>query len=178
MGTSTYLIGIGGNQRTKHGGPRAVIAHALRGFVSSCEKNSGKQSHKVTKKEERLIAHSRIVESQPLGPGLRRYGNAVALIESNHSPLKLLKALKRIERAYGRRPGRRWGDRPLDLDIIGWSGGIWVSPGLTIPHPAFRARRFVLEPLVEVASGWRDPVTRLTARQLLTQINKKKPRNH
>ena len=115
---------------------------------------------------------SRIVETTPLGHGLRRYGNAVALIETDLDPPTLLARLKAIERAHGRRPGRRWGDRPLDLDIIGWSGGIWASRTLSIPHPAFRTRRFVLAPLVEIAPDWRDPVTHLTARQLLARLNK------
>ena len=94
------------------------------------------------------------------------------MIESKHTPDTLLKKLKKIERAVGRRPGRRWGDRPLDLDIIAWSGGIWGSSALTIPHPEFRKRRFVLAPLCEIAPDWRDPVTHLTARQLLARLDK------
>ena len=112
----------------------------------------------------------------PLGPGKRRYANAVALIETDLDPPALLAHLKAIEHAHGRRPGRRWGDRPLDLDIIGWSGGIWASRTLSIPHPAFRQRRFVLAPLVEIAPGWRDPVTNLTARQLLARLDRRRPR--
>lgn len=111
-----------------------------------------------------------------MGPGTRSYANAVALIESDLDPPALLAHLKSIERAHGRRPGRRWGDRVLDLDIIGWSGGIWASPGLAIPHPAFRDRRFVLAPLVEIAADWRDPVTHLTARQLLARLDRKRRR--
>ena len=115
---------------------------------------------------------SKISESRPIGPGTRSYANAVVMIESKHKPDALLKKLKQLERAHGRRPGRRWGDRPLDLDIVAWSGGIWASPGLTIPHPEFRKRRFVLAPLVEIAPDWRDPVTHLTARQLRARLDK------
>jgi 2-amino-4-hydroxy-6-hydroxymethyldihydropteridine diphosphokinase len=122
------------------------------------------------------VARSRIIESSPIGPGKRRYANAVALLESKLSPPELLVALKQIERAYGRRPGKRWGDRPLDLDIITWSGGIWASPGLTIPHTEFRKRRFVLAPLSEIAPDWRDPVTNLTTRQLLARLDQKRPK--
>ncbi len=117
-----------------------------------------------------------MIETAPLGPSTRSYANAVALIYTDLDPPALLAHLKSIERAYGRRTGRRWGDRPLDLDIIGWSGGIWASRGLSIPHPAFRTRRFVLAPLVEIAPDWRDPVTRLTARQLLVRLDRKRPR--
>ena len=117
------------------------------------------------------------MQSRPIGPGTRTYANAIALIESKHAPDALLKKLKKMERKAGRRPGRRWGDRPLDLDIIAWSGGIWASPGktkdsLAIPHPEFRKRRFVLAPLCEIASDWRDPVTHLTARHLLARLDK------
>jgi 2-amino-4-hydroxy-6-hydroxymethyldihydropteridine diphosphokinase len=122
------------------------------------------------------LAHSRIVQSRPIGPGTRTYANAVALIESKHAPDALLKKLKKMERRAGRRAGRRWGDRPLDLDIIAWSGGIWASPELTIPHPEFRNRRFVLVPLCEIAPDWRDPVTHLTARHLLARLDRKRPK--
>ena len=123
-----------------------------------------------------MLAASRVHVSRPIGPGTRRYANAVALFESDLAPPELLAELKRMECKAGRRPGRRWGDRPLDLDIITWSGGIWTSPGLTIPHPEFRKRRFVLAPLCEIAPDWRDPVTHLTVRQLLARLDQKRPR--
>ncbi|MFM9977780.1 MAG: 2-amino-4-hydroxy-6-hydroxymethyldihydropteridine diphosphokinase, partial [Sphingomonadaceae bacterium] len=140
------------------------------------EKGGLTQSREDAKEEGELVALSRVVETKPVGPGKRRYANAVALIETRLEPPALLARLKMIERIHGRRPGRRWGDRVLDLDIIGWSGGIWASPGLAIPHPAFRERRFVLGPLVEVVPRWRDPVTGLTARHLLARLDRKRPR--
>jgi 2-amino-4-hydroxy-6-hydroxymethyldihydropteridine diphosphokinase len=171
---STYLIGIGSNQRTPWGGPRSTVASFLRAFVPSCDCTFSRR-HEGTKKRE-VLAHSRIVQSRPIGPGTRTYANAVVMIESKHRPDALLKELKKMERKAGRRPGRRWGDRPLDLDIIAWSGGIWASPGLTIPHPEFRNRRFVLAPLCEIAPDWRDPVTHLTARHLLVRLDRKHPK--
>jgi len=124
-----------------------------------------------------VLAWSTIMSSRPLGPGRRTYSNAVALIVTELDPPALLAHLKAIERAHGRRGGQRWGSRILDLDIIAWSGGIWASPGLSIPHTAFRTRRFVLAPLVEVMPGWRDPVTGLTARQLLARLDRRRPRS-
>ncbi len=149
MGTSTYLIGIGSNRIHARARVAAVMPKALR--------------------------RSRIITSRPIGRGTRNYANAVVMIESNHKPDALLKKLKDLERSYGRRPGRRWGDRPLDLDIIAWSGGIWASPSLTIPHVEFRKRHFVLAPMVEITPDWRDPVTHLTARQLLARLDRKRP---
>jgi 2-amino-4-hydroxy-6-hydroxymethyldihydropteridine diphosphokinase len=145
------LIALGSNRSGPWGSPRALLTSV----------NIGDS-----------VAQSPIHTTAPLGPGTRSYANAVALIETDLDPPALLDHLKSLERAHGRRRGRRWGDRPLDLDIIGWSGGLWASPGLSIPHPAFRARRFVLAPLVQIAPDWRDPVSGLTARQLLARLSK------
>ncbi len=83
----------------------------------------------------------------------------------------LLALLKRIERAFGRRPGgRRWRARVLDLDLVLWSGGPYAAPGLTIPHPLFRERAFVLAPALAVAPAWRDPLTGATVRQLHARL--------
>jgi 2-amino-4-hydroxy-6-hydroxymethyldihydropteridine diphosphokinase len=149
-----YLIAIGSNRVSRFGSPQRLVISAARGAGVS----------------------SAIHTTAPLGPGKRRYANAVALVDSDLDPPALLARLKACERAHGRRAGRRWGDRVLDLDIIGWSGGIWASRGLSIPHPAFRERRFVLAPLVEIAPDWRDPVSGLTARHLLARLDRKRPR--
>jgi 2-amino-4-hydroxy-6-hydroxymethyldihydropteridine diphosphokinase len=63
----------------------------------------------------------------------------------------------------------------LDLDIILWSGGPFEAPGLTVPHPAFRERAFVLDPIAELVPGWRDPITGLTVRQLLHRLRVASP---
>ena len=171
-----YLIGIGSNQRSRWGPPEASLVSLLRAFVPSCECARFTRRHEGTKEARRVLATSRIHSSCPVGPGSRRYANAIVLIESDLLPPALLVDLKLVERAYGRRPGRRWGDRPLDLDIIAWSGGIWASPDVTIPHAEFRKRRFVLGPLCEIAPDWRDPVTHLSARHLLARLDRKRPR--
>ena len=172
--THWYLIALGSNQRTRWGSPQAFVTSLLRASASPREALPG-----FTRRRggaERVLVTSRVHTTAAIGPGSRRYANAVALIESDLSPNKLLRKLKKIERTAGRRPVKRWGDRPLDLDIIGWSGGIWASPGLTIPHHEFRKRRFVLAPLCEIAPDWRDPVTHLTARQLLARLDRKRAR--
>ncbi len=115
----------------------------------------------------KVKAVSRIVASAPLGPSIRRYANAAAVVKTKLAPAELLAHLKAIERNFGRRRGgQRWRARVLDLDIVLWSGGIWTSPELAIPHLAFRQRGFVLTPASAIAPGWRDPVTGLTLRQL------------
>lgn len=142
-----YAIALGANRRGRHGSAERGLARALAALGD-------------------VRAASRIRHSAPLGPSKRRFANSVAILASDEAPDALLARLKRIERAFGRRRGQRWGPRVLDLDIILWSGGMWASDGLCIPHPAFRARAFVLGPLAELAPDWRDPVTRLTVRQL------------
>ena len=107
-----------------------------------------------------------------MGPAGRGFANAVALLRSDLDPPALLACLKQVERDFGRRPGRRWGPRVIDLDIILWSQGAWAGDGLIVPHPEFRRRRFVLEPLAELAPNWRDPITGATVRQLLHRLGR------
>jgi len=146
MATTSYAIALGSNQRSRQGSPEATLRAALA--------------------ELRPLVVSPIIASAPLGPSHRRYANAVALIETNDAPPALLARLKAIERAFGRRRGRRWGARVLDLDIILWSEGAWAGRGLVVPHPQFRMRRFVLDPLAAIVPDWRDPLTGLSIRQL------------
>lgn len=121
-----------------------------------------------------LIACSSIIETAPVGPSLRRYANAAVVIKTRLNPPDLLAHLQAMERQFGRRKrGQRWGARTLDLDIILWSGGIWTDRDLFIPHPAFRTRDFVLKPLIEIASKWRDPLTGRTMGQLLSHTNRR-----
>ena len=145
MPAHRYLIGLGSNRRGRHGDPRAEVRAAL---------------------DELGGTASPIVSSAPIGPSIRRYANAVAMIDSGLSPPDLLAHLKAIEARFGRRGGRRWGARVIDLDILLWSGGAWGSVELTVPHIALRERAFVLGPLAALVPDWRDPVSGLTVRQL------------
>ncbi|KQM98833.1 2-amino-4-hydroxy-6-hydroxymethyldihydropteridine diphosphokinase [Sphingomonas sp. Leaf25] len=152
MSSSTYAIAIGSNRCGRHGGPVAEVRAAVAAL-------------------DGVRAVAPVMASAPLGPSLRRYANTVAIIESALGPAALLDALKAIERRFGRRRGRRWGSRVIDLDIILWSGGCWRSPGLVVPHLAFRERAFVLRPLAAIAAGWRDPVSGRSVRQLQQMVD-------
>lgn len=118
---------------------------------------------------------SAIHRTAALGPAGRSFANAAALLETPLGPLDLLRTLKRIERSFGRRPGRRWGPRVLDLDIILWSGGRLHNRGLTIPHPEMAKRAFVLRPLVEIAPDWRLPGSALAVRHLAARATRLTP---
>ena len=145
---SSYVIALGSNRRGRHGSPADEVRAALTAIGRD------------------VVMTSPLITTPPLGPARRRFVNAAALVESDDSPPEMLARLKAIEAAFGRRSGRRWTDRVIDLDIILWSGGAWASDGLTVPHPEFRRRDFVLGPLVTIVPDWRDPVTGLTIRQL------------
>ncbi|WCT72271.1 2-amino-4-hydroxy-6-hydroxymethyldihydropteridine diphosphokinase [Sphingomonas naphthae] len=141
MPPASYALGLGSNRRHgRFGAPRAVVAAAIAALAAE---------------GLRVIAQSRIVETAPLGPSARRFANAVVLVETALCPPAVLALVKRIERRFGRRRGRRWGARVIDVDLLLWSGGRWRGPGLSVPHPAMAVRRFVLDPLAEIAGIWR-----------------------
>jgi 2-amino-4-hydroxy-6-hydroxymethyldihydropteridine diphosphokinase len=122
-----------------------------------------------------VAARSPVMASAPMGAARRRFANAALVLSSDLTPPALLAALKRMEREFGRRPGQRWGDRVLDLDIILWSGGVWRSAGLAIPHPAYTRRAFVLTPARAIAPGWRDPVSGLTLAHHHARLTRRRP---
>jgi 2-amino-4-hydroxy-6-hydroxymethyldihydropteridine diphosphokinase len=100
-------------------------------------------------------------ETEPVGgpPGQGMFLNAVARIETDLEPLEVLRVLQQIEAQFGRERTVQWGARTLDLDLLLFEDRILDTPELCLPHPRMRARRFVLEPLVEVAPALVDPVT-------------------
>jgi 2-amino-4-hydroxy-6-hydroxymethyldihydropteridine diphosphokinase len=98
------------------------------------------------------------------------YMNAVAVGQCELTPRQLLERLQQIERDRNRtRPGWR-AARTLDLDLILYGDLVVDEADLTLPHPRFRERRFVLEPLVQLAAELRDPVTGKTAGELLAGL--------
>jgi 2-amino-4-hydroxy-6-hydroxymethyldihydropteridine diphosphokinase len=161
---TTYAIALGSNRRHgRHGPPAGVLRAALQALAE----------RGVT-----IERGSPIHRTRAVGPAGRAFANAAAIVSTRLDPPQLLAEIKAIERSFGRRPGRRWGPRVLDLDIILWSEGCWEDggkKGLVVPHPAMRERGFVLEPLAEIAPAWRDPISGATVRQLLARHTKRQP---
>ncbi|HEX2161069.1 MAG TPA: 2-amino-4-hydroxy-6-hydroxymethyldihydropteridine diphosphokinase [Thermoleophilaceae bacterium] len=100
-----------------------------------------------------VVASSAVYETAPQGEVLDQpdFLNACLAIDTDLDPEQLLDACKDVERALGRRPGGpRHGPRPIDVDVLLLGGLTHRSERLTLPHPEVTARRFVLEPLLEL----------------------------
>ncbi len=149
-----YAIALGSNRRHgRHGGPDGVVRAALVALEAA---------------GLRLVAVSPLIPTPALGPAGRSFVNAAAIVETRLDPPALLDLVKGIERSFGRRRGRRWGARVLDLDILLWSGGRWPRHGgrrLFVPHRSLEQRDFVLAPLIRIAPDWRVGQSGRTVRQ-------------
>jgi 2-amino-4-hydroxy-6-hydroxymethyldihydropteridine diphosphokinase len=157
--THLYAIAIGSNRsHGRFGRPSSVVEAA----IARLDQEFG------------LFDASPIVLNAAHGGAGRDFANAVALIESSLDPPQMLSRLKLMERAFGRRSGRRWGPRVLDLDLALWSGGKFRSRRLTVPHPQLAKRSFVLQPLSAIAPRWR--IGGLTVRQLAHRLARRAPR--
>ena len=117
-----------------------------------------------------VVAVSSWRETEAIGPPQPDYLNGVIHIETSLSPLDLLTALKAYEKAAGRVRGVFWGPRPLDLDVLMIEDLVLETSVLQIPHPRLSTRRFVLEPLVELAPHLKHPVLDRTMSQLLEAL--------
>ena len=117
----------------------------------------------------RAVAVSSVWETAPVPADQPPYLNAAVVVDTGLDPPALLATLKEIERLLGRRPGRRWGPRPIDLDILFYDGLRVETPDLVIPHPRVAERGFVLAPLAEVLPG-PLPILGRTALELLAGI--------
>jgi 2-amino-4-hydroxy-6-hydroxymethyldihydropteridine diphosphokinase len=154
-----YAIAIGSNRpHGRYGRPTGVVETA----VARLDQEFG------------LFDASPIVLNAAHGGAGRDFANAVALVESDLDPPEMLSRLKDLEREFGRRRGRRWGPRVLDLDVVLWSGGNFRSRRITVPHPQLARRSFVLQPLTAIAPGWR--VGPLTIRHLAQRLARRRPR--
>ena len=103
-------------------------------------------------KDTKIIRVSKIAETVPLGgpSGQGKFLNAVLKINTNLTPLKLLKQLQKIENELGRRRTVRWGPRTIDLDILLFGDKVIEGKELKIPHPRLMQRDFVLKPLLNL----------------------------
>lgn len=162
------LLAFGANSDGPWGTPAETFARALAEL----------ERHGV-----RLTSVSPLYETEAVGQTRQApYLNGVALVTTSLPAPALLRLMKQIEARAGRRGGRPWGSRTLDLDIIDYKGRIsnwrphrreWRQTGarpLMLPHPMAHERPFVLKPLLEIAPNWRHPTLQRSARELWRDV--------
>ncbi|WP_265570461.1 2-amino-4-hydroxy-6-hydroxymethyldihydropteridine diphosphokinase [Sphingomicrobium nitratireducens] len=155
-----YLVGIGSNRRhVRHGRPTGVVEAAIARLDAEFD----------------LFDASPVMINPAIGGAGRDFANAAAMVVSALAPEPMLDALKAIERDFGRRSGRRWGERVLDLDILAWDGGRYRSRRLTVPHPGLAARPFAALPAASIAPHWALP-DGLCLRHVRERVGKRVPR--
>ncbi len=159
------------------------MGRVARPIVVALGSNLGPRATHLRHAVERLagllddLRVSPFVDTAPVGtPDAQApYLNAVAVGASSRSPRDLLAHLQRIEAECGRTRPYRYAPRTLDLDLILCGAEVVEEADLQVPHPRFRERAFVLEPLCGLAPGLRDPVTGLTVQQLLDRLQAAAP---
>ena len=126
---------------------------------------------RLAENDLRVLRASGVYETEPRDvPDQAWFLNQVVEAETELFPIQLLGRLQKIERALGRLPGLPKGPRAIDLDILLYGDAIVSVPDLDIPHPRMGDRRFVLEPLAELAPDLRHPRTGQTVREMLAQV--------
>ena len=152
------LIGLGSNISGPWGTPRATVEKAL---------------NSLNQFPLRLMKASTLLATKPFGNmNQPDFVNAVVIIETALPPIALLARLHQIEKNAGRKRGRRWGPRTLDLDILDYKSRI-LKPygkgkaGLRLPHEGIPKRDFVLLPITEIAPRWKHPILNKTAKEMI-----------
>ncbi len=151
-------IALGSNLESRFGGPADNLREAIRRLDDLGHLEAVSQFH----------------ETDPVGYANQpRFVNAAALLETEVLPLDLLHGLLAIEHSMGRdrasSPPK--GPRIIDLDLLLYGTVVLDDPALTLPHPALHERRFVLQPLAEIAPSWQHPTLRRTVKQLLRDLD-------
>jgi len=115
----------------------------------------------------RIVAVSSLYETEPVEVTQQPWFlNCAVALETGKTPRQLMGAILHIEEEMGRRRVQEKGPRSIDIDILLFGDTIVNSPEVTIPHPAMQQRRFVLEPLAEIALDAVHPAFKKTIREL------------
>lgn len=119
----------------------------------------------------RCVKTSSIRETLPEGKSDQpTFLNQVAEFETVNSPEETLGVVNGVERELGRVRGERWGPRTIDIDILFYDDLSVEGESLRIPHPRLHIRRFVLEPMAEIAPDWIHPVYRCSIKNMLDSL--------
>jgi len=120
-----------------------------------------------------VTARSDLFKTEPEGvAGQQWYANCVIEVKTERTPHDLLDSLMAIEHEMGRIRKKKWESRIIDLDLLIFGELVLDSPDLVVPHPLLHTRRFVLEPLVQVAPELVHPILNITIQRLLKKLPK------
>ncbi len=126
-------------------------------------------------KFSKIIKLSSIYKTEAVGNESQPdFLNAAIELETGLLPYELLERLHSIENEMGRKRETKWGPRIIDLDIIFYNDLVIISPNITIPHPHAHQRRFVIEPLAEIAPDFIHPKLNMTISELSGQLSDSK----
>jgi 2-amino-4-hydroxy-6-hydroxymethyldihydropteridine diphosphokinase len=144
---------------------------ALGSNVGDREANLRQAVERLETGEIRVTRKSSVYETAPqYVRDQAEFLNAVVEVETLLFPLQLLARVRNIEQDMGRRRVTPKGPRNIDIDILFYGRSVIDSPELQVPHPRIAERRFVLEPLAEIAPDFRHPQTGKTAREMLVVL--------
>lgn len=123
----------------------------------------------------RVLRRASLYETEPVGVEAQPwFFNTVVEVEAELAPGELLRRMKEIEKALGREDRGRWGPREIDLDLLLYGDLVMEEDGLVLPHPELHRRRFVLEPLCELAPELIHPRLGQPLRELLAGLDERK----
>ena len=158
---------------TRTSGSEHAVYLALGSNVGDRKRHLQCALRALEKKGARIVLKSDLYSSKPYGYEDQDdfYNMAVGVLTSL-PPFSLLQTLKEVERECGRNPTFRWGPREIDIDIIFFGNLVLSDVELTVPHPDFRERDFVLRPLMDIGRMIVDPLTEKTVEELYGLLTK------
>jgi 2-amino-4-hydroxy-6-hydroxymethyldihydropteridine diphosphokinase len=153
------------------------------GNVGDAEQTLGEAARLIDAEVGRVVRHSQIYRTKAWGFEADDFRNQVLVVESGLEPMQILEVVNDIEQRLGRNrveeqkiksaTGACYASRSIDIDILFYDDRVVESERLTLPHPRIAERMFVLEPLAEVAAGWRHPLSGKSVQEMYDELRQR-----